>query len=58
MQAKEDAELAAGRRVVREEIMSLAAHGTHWKETTSDDSDVRLSRTRRGHLQGDHVADR
>ena len=42
MQAKEDAELAAGRRVVREEIMSLAALLIRWKETTSDNSDVRL----------------
>ena len=38
--AKEDAELAVGRRVVREEIMSLAALLIRWKETTSDDPDV------------------
>ena len=38
--AKEDAELAVGRRVVREEIMSLAKLLIHWKETTSDDPDV------------------
>ena len=38
--AKEDAELAVGRRVVREEIMSLAKLLIRWKETTSDDPDV------------------
>jgi hypothetical protein len=37
--AKEDAELAVGRRVVREEIMSLASLLIRWKETTSDDPD-------------------
>ena len=48
IQAKDDAELAANKaaakpvttRVVREEIMSLAALLIRWKETTSDNSDV------------------
>ena len=35
--AKEDAELAVGRRVVREEIMALAKLLIRWKDTTSDD---------------------
>jgi hypothetical protein len=37
--AKEDAELAVGRRVVREEIMALAKLLIRWKDTTSDDPD-------------------
>ena len=35
--AKEDAELAVGRRVVREEIMALQSKLLRWKDTTSDD---------------------